>query len=212
MWWCVVRYRPFDMAFCLHLQATRVYSIHGGRRLLQNVGTWQTMNSVPFSVSPTTSALSHKKPCNLKEMFLQLSLSSGDLMIKGNVFIAVFTFCRLDEKGNVFTTVFIFWKLDEKRKCFYKCLYLLYTYEKRKCFYNCLYILEIGQKRLMYLQLSLSTGYGTKRVNTCTALWTAPLSVILNTCAALWTAPLSVILNTCTQRQRPLGFTWLDVM
>jgi hypothetical protein len=83
---------------------------------------------------------------------------------KGNVFTGVFIVCRLDEqrkrfykclyllggmtkKGNVFASVFIFWRLDEKRNCFY----------------NCLYILEIRQKRVMYLQLSLSTGYGTKR-------------------------------------------------
>jgi hypothetical protein len=65
-------------------------------------------------------------------------------MKKGNVFITVFIFCKLDEerkcflqvslssgdfmkKGNVFRTVFIFWKLDEKGKCFYRYLYLLET-------------------------------------------------------------------------------------
>jgi hypothetical protein len=53
-----------------------------------------------------------------KEMFLQLSLSSGDLL----------------KKGNVFTTVFIFWKPDEKRKCFYNPLYLLDIGQKQVMF------------------------------------------------------------------------------
>jgi hypothetical protein len=75
-------------------------------------------------VSPNTSDLSHQKPCDLKEMFLQLSLSPGDLMKKGNVFTNVLIFWRPDEKemflqlslssgdlmkkGNVFTNVLIF--------------------------------------------------------------------------------------------------------
>jgi len=31
-------------------------------------------NIVTFILSPSTSALSHKKPCDLKKMFLQLSV------------------------------------------------------------------------------------------------------------------------------------------
>jgi len=51
-------------------------------------------------------------------MFLQVSLSSGDLI----------------KKGNVFTTVFIFSRLDEQRKCFYNTLYLLETLLKKEMF------------------------------------------------------------------------------
>jgi hypothetical protein len=66
------------------------------------------VTSDPRIVSPNTSDLSHQKPCDLKEIFLQLSLSPGDLMKKGKVFTKVLIFWRPDEKGNVFTTLFMF--------------------------------------------------------------------------------------------------------
>jgi len=98
------------------------------------------VNSVPFNVSPTTSALSHKKPCDLKEIslssadfmkkgnVLQLPLSSWDLMKKGSVFYKCLHLLETLLKGYVFTIVFIFCRLAEQRKCFYKCLYRLETW------------------------------------------------------------------------------------
>jgi len=61
-------------------------------------------------------------------MFLQVSLSSGDLM-KKKIFLQLYlSSADMMNKGNVFKTVFIFWRLDEKKtKCFYNCLYLLET-------------------------------------------------------------------------------------
>lgn len=54
-----------------------------------------------------------------KEMFLQVSLSSGDLI----------------EKGNVLTTVFTFWRLDGGwGKCFYTRLYRLETWWSKEIF------------------------------------------------------------------------------
>jgi hypothetical protein len=58
----------------------------------------------------------------IKGMLLQLSLSSGDLIIKGMLLQLSLSSVDLMNKGNVFTTVFIFCRLDEQRKCFYNCL------------------------------------------------------------------------------------------
>jgi hypothetical protein len=51
-------------------------------------------------------------------MFLQLSLTSGDLM----------------KKGNFFATLFNFWRLVGKRKYFYNRLYILEIGQKRVMF------------------------------------------------------------------------------
>jgi hypothetical protein len=172
------------MAVCLHLRVTGVYSVlyMGAEGFFRTLVPDSQVNSVPFNVSPTTSAftrnLATPRKCSYnwlyiletwwkEEMFynclyLLLTLWTKEMYLQLSLSSLDFM-----NKGNVFTRVFIFWRLDEKRKCFYKCLYLLETRLKNKCFYKCLHILEIGQRRVMYLQLSLSTGHETKTVDTC---------------------------------------------
>ena len=105
-------------------------------------------------------------------MFLQLSLPSGDLI----------------KKGNVFTTVFTFWRLDKKRKRFYNCLYLLETWWTKEIFlqvslssgdlmkkgnvFTTLFIFwRLDGKKEMFLQVSLPSGDLTKKENVFTTVF-----------------------------------------
>ena len=103
------------MAVCLHLRATGVYSVlyMGAEGSFKTFVPDSQVNGVPFNVSPTTSALSHKKPCDLKKMFLQLSLSSGDFMKKEMFLQLSLSSVDFMNEGNVFTSVFIFWRWDK---------------------------------------------------------------------------------------------------
>ena len=127
--YCAVQLgRDISISTCLHLQATRVYSIHGGRRMLRNVSTWQPSEYCHFYLVPEhVSFISQEtlRPqenvlttvCLLetwlkKEKFLQLSLPSKNWWTKEMFLQLAFIFWRLYLKMKCFTTVFIFWRLD----------------------------------------------------------------------------------------------------
>jgi len=75
-------------------------------------------------------------------MFLQLSLSFGDFMKKGNVFTTVFIVWRLDGKKGMFLQLSLsFVDLMKKEMFLQLSLSSGALMKKRKRFYNCLYLL-----------------------------------------------------------------------
>jgi hypothetical protein len=114
MWCHVVGWTRYDIAFCLHLQAITVYSINGGRRLLQKRWSLTAKSIVSLLSCPRTRQLyltrnlatSRKCSCNCLYLL--------ETWWKGKCFTTVFIFWRLDEKINVVTSVFIFCRHVEK--------------------------------------------------------------------------------------------------